>query len=241
MHLPSGANAAFPQNGNPTSAGSISPARAVRERGRHRSKLFIWQSPKNDRRWTIAGEVAFFHTVLMEADREIARFDLQPPPVFTELRGETVRTQLDAVVTHATLGEVWVEFKRAQDTGAQRRGRAVTQLTAQAQAAQAVGRPYQIKTEADCIGKEFTYVNWLFLCACMNRARHFAIHKESTVLLRQLQKHGALQVGDLLRIDGCDPALMLAAIGRGMQKALLTSDVDERLFGRTSFVALAAT
>ena len=216
-----------------------SVAAAIRARGAWASKLFVWESPKTGKRWIIEGEVAFFQTVLMEGDLEVLGFDLDPDPVYTSINGETVQTKLDAVINHAVLGQVWTEFKRDVDAGPRRTGRAGLQLSAQAQAARAAGKRYQVKTESDCRGREFLYSNWLFLCACITRARRFSKGRETTWLMDALHRHGTLQVDTVLREKELDPALMLATVATGLQSGALEADLDARLFDRTSYIRLS--
>ena len=134
----------------------ISATPVIRARARHQSNIWIFDSPKIDRRFAVAGDVAFVHVVLLEGDLDVVAYEPEPKPVMGMSGGEPYETTLDAIVSFRNGREEWWEFKRASDTKASRTGRSRKQLDAQAEAAASAGRAYRILSEEDLEGMALT-------------------------------------------------------------------------------------
>lgn len=212
----------------------VSPA--IRNRKKYLSNIWIFESPKNNIRIVVEGDVAFMHLVLLEGDIHIARYNANPDPVSAIVDGEVRQTKLDAVVYLHSGHCEWWEFKRATDATAHRVGRAKPQLTAQAQAASIAGVPYRIKTDADLAGKAVRFDNWLLLCAAMTRVRGMSTHHELKVIDQKLNTHEQILFGSLLSDQTIDAALMLGAVAKMLQIGLLVCDLDNELFGPSSYL-----
>jgi len=166
---------------------SVTPA--IRNRKSHLSNIWVFDSPKNNCRFIVEGDVAFMHFVLMEGDLSISRYDPDPVPVTATIDGETRQTKLDATVYFVDGHQEWWEFKRSVDSGSDRTGRARQQLNAQAQAASHAGIIYKIKTGLDLQGNEIYFDNWLMLCAAITRARNQSMYFEARTLESRLSDH----------------------------------------------------
>jgi hypothetical protein len=164
------------------------------------------------------------HTVLMEGDTSIHSFDCSPNPVYASIDGETVQTTLDAHVFRHEAKPEWIEYKRNGDAGPDRKGRARGQLSAQAQAASLAGVTYRVVTEIDVVPREIEYSNWLYLCGCMNRGQLLSTVKEELLLIACFDRKGTWSFGELCRVNGADPALMLSAIAKLLASGWLTAE-----------------
>ena len=211
-------------------------SQALKARGNHRSNIWFFDSPKNNSRFEIAGDVAFMHFVLLEGDLSVERYDPQPDPVNTVIDGETRQTKLDAHIYYNDGHIEWWEFKRRTDVGAQRTGRSRPQLSAQAQAAAAAGVPYRVRTDVDLKGHEILFDNWLTLCAAITRCRSQSLHRETDVIAQRFISHREVRFDTLLTVPGIDPACMLAATALALQGGAIEADLDKSLFGLNSIL-----
>ena len=135
----------------------------------------------------------------------------------------------------------WWEFKRAQDAGPSRQGRARKQLDAQATAASAAGVIYRILTERDLVGKGILFDNWLHLCAAITRARGCATYREAEVLRERLALRDNCTLGELMSDNAIDPALMLAVVARLLQAGELSANLETEYFRRASLLSRRTT
>jgi hypothetical protein len=173
----------------------------------------------------------------MEGDLTISRYDPDPVPVMASIDGEIRQTKLDAIVYFVDGHTEWWEFKRSEDAGPDRTGRARPQLSAQAQAANHVGVPYRVKTEIDLRGNEIQFDNWLLLCAAMTRSRNQPMHHEARILESRLNMHEAVAIGALLEEPEADPGLMLAIIAKSLQRGFIHTELIKDLITRNSIVS----
>jgi hypothetical protein len=223
-----------PHSGAFAHAHHVSVTPAIRNRKSHLSNIWLFDSPKNDRRFVIEGDVAFMHFVLMEGNREIARYDPDPAPVNTVIDGEPRQTKLDAIVYFSEGDTEWWEFKRANDAGPNRSGRARAQLSAQAQCASLAGVKYRVLTDIDLRDKQILFDNWLLLCAAMTRAKRQPVFREARLLEQRLDTHRAVTVGALLEDPAADAGLMLAVIAKALQQGRIRTDLDQTLIAKNS-------
>lgn len=211
---------------------SVTPA--IKNRKSHLSNIWLFDSPKIDRRFVIEGDVAFMHFVLMEGDQEIARYDPSPVPVSTIIDGEVRQTKLDAAVYFTDGRTEWWEFKRANDAGANRSGRARPQLSAQAQCASLEGVKYRLLTDLDLRDKQILFDNWLLLCAAITRAKRQPVFHEARILEARLDTYHVITLGALLEDPQVDAGLMLAVIAEALQQGRICTDLAQTLFSKKS-------
>ena len=213
----------------------------IRARGRHQSNIWVFDSPKIGRRFSVAGDVAFMHIVLLEGDVNAIGYEPAPQPVMGTAGGEPYETTLDAIVSFQGDRQEWWEFKRSSEADASRTGRSRKQLDAQSESAASAGKKYRILTEKDVVGKEFLFDNWLHLCAAITRCRARPRFHEAEVLYSRMRTSRSCRLDELMRADGVDPALMLASIAEMLQKGGLRADLTGSLFGCSSILTWGTT
>lgn len=209
---------------------------ALKQRRRHQSNIWFFDSPKNNRRFTITGDVAFMHFVLLEGDLSVESYDPDPPPVFASIDGEVRQTKLDAHVRLKNGHIEWWEFKRLQNSGASREAHCRLQLSAQAQAAATAGVSYQVKTDLDLKHKEILFDNWLTLCAGISRCRNQPLYREADMFSARFAIQKTISFGSLLDIPEIDPAHMLAIVAVSLQAGTVETNLESALFGRESIL-----
>lgn len=213
---------------------------ALKKRGSHASNIWYFDSPKTGKRLLLTGDVAFIHTVLLEGDTDVETYLSEPPPVRTILYNEVVETQFDAYIYLKSGRVIWCEYKRSQDSGSSRRGRAVDQLNAQSQAAREAGVDYEIRTENDFRDKELLFDNWLNLCGCINRCRNFSTHHEEHILTTLLDKNASFCLNEFYQVHGVNKAFANAVVARALQKGVLQSELVKMKFGVLSEIRISS-
>jgi hypothetical protein len=212
----------------------VSVFSALKQRRRHQSNIWFFDSPKNNRRFTITGDVAFMHFVLLEGDVSVESYDPAPEPVRASIDGEVRETELDAHVRFKGGQIEWWEFKRREDSGPSKERRSRPELSAQAQAAAAAGVRYQVRTDLDLQHKEVLFDNWLTLCAGITRCRNQPIYREADLFTARLALQKSISFGSLMDIPGIDHAHMLAVVAVALQNGTVQADLEKSLFGRES-------
>ena len=205
------------------------PLSAIRKRKQKVSNLWIFDSPKNNRRLTVSGDVPFMHLVLLEGDITVARYDLIDDPfnVSSDSAAGYVR------VRRGDGGEHWLVIGRQGRNSPTNENRAAISQTLQ-EKADAAGIKVLVLNELELAGKDVLVDNWLTLCAIMNRAKAYPSYLETEQFLALFARHGTLRVHDILGIEGVDPAIMLAVIAKALQDGLIQTELSCRLFGLQS-------
>jgi hypothetical protein len=212
-----------PVQGNPT------PLSAIRKRGQKVSNLWIFDSPKNDRRLTVSGDVPFMHLVLLEGEVAVAGYDLVDDPF-------NVSSTSDSGYVRVRLrdgGQHWLLIGRH---GRKKPGKADKPAIADQlhEKAAAAGVQVYRRTELELIGREILFDNWLTLCAIMTRARSCPSYLETQLLLAALDRHESLRVCDIVGLGNADPAIMLAVVAKALQSGIIHTELSKRLFGMHS-------
>lgn len=206
------------------------PLSAIRKRGQKVSNLWIFDSPKNDRRLTIAGDVPFMHLILLEGDTTVSGYDLVDDPFNVSpstTHGGYVRVRcLDGT-------QYWLHIgRRGRQRGKETDDEAIPEYLREKAAA--AGVKVHRRTELDLEGQEILVDNWLMLCAIMTRARSYPSYLETEQLHAALRRHDTLRVGDLLAIREVDPAIMLAVVAKAIQTGRVQTELKRRPFGMHS-------
>jgi hypothetical protein len=205
------------------------PLSAIRKRGQKVSNLWIFDSPKNDRRLTVSGDVPFMHLVLLEGDTAVAGYDLVDDPfnVSSSSGGGYVRVRLRDGSQH------WLLIGRHGRKKAGKPDKPAIPEQIQEKAASAGIQVYR-RTELELIGQEILFDNWLTLCTIMTRARSCPSYLETQLLLAALDRHESLRVCDVLSQGNADPAIMLAVMAEALQSGIIQTELSRRLFGMHS-------
>lgn len=214
-----------PVQANPT------PLSAIRTRAQKVSNLWIFDSPKNDRRLTVAGDVPFMHLVLLEGDTTVAGYDLVDDP-FRISPGVTTNSGYVRVRCRDGT-QYWLLVGRRGREAAGKTNAPTMPEDLHERAAEA-GVQVHRRSEVELIGKEVLVDNWLILCAIMTRSRAYPSYREMECLLAALARHDTLRVSEVLAIAGIDPAIMLAVIAKALQMGSIETELGRRLFGMHS-------
>ena len=207
----------------------VTPLSAIRNRGAKVSNLWIFDSPKNNRRLTISGDVPFMHLVLLEGDTSVTGYDLVDDPFNITSDNKTGYVR----VRERNAGEHWLVIGRSANKGAGKDDYAAVS-EALRDKAQAAGVEVHRRSELELAGKDVLLDNWLTLCAIMTRARSYPSYLETERFLAALSRHGSLRVCDVLSMPGVDPAIMLAVVAKALQNARVQTDLSRHLFGMHS-------
>lgn len=215
----------------------ISPTKALRRRGGFPANIWVFDSPKNNLRMTIAGDVAFMGVVLLEGDIDVEKYVFQSPLTTTDTAAKTVGRTSNAMVYFRNGTSEWREFRRAKDIPADGGRKPRSRAGEQAQAAAAERVAYRLVTEKDLLGTEYRFDNWLLLCAAITRTRAYLKNAELVALRNTLKVQDNVLLGNLLELPGIDSSLMLGVIASQLQKGVLECDLDSRLLGIDSIIS----
>jgi hypothetical protein len=205
---------------------TVAPLTAIRNRAQKVSNLWIFDSPKNNRRLTVSGDVAFLHLVLLEGDPNVSGYDLIDDPfrITSNSQQGYVRLRLkDGSQAWLTLGR-----HRTRDTSND--DQACRDSVLQAKASNA-GVALIHRTELDLAGRDVLIDNWLTLCAIMTRARSYACHVETERFLSCFARYDAPSISSMLAMPEIDPGVMLAVVAKALQSGRYSADLDRQLFG----------
>lgn len=198
----------------------------INRRGRTQSNLWIFESPKNSKRLSINGDLNFMLCVLLEGDTSVAGYKVAPGPYHIAIDGVSTSVVPDLEIERQTGPIEWWEVKRSQ-AKKHKNGAPPSTL---ARASEITGSLYCDRNDKHVAGKAIAFDNWLLLCAAMTRARHFATHREASVLRRHLSDTGKVSVRELLADSTIDRALMIATVARFLQAGRATADLDNMFF-----------
>jgi hypothetical protein len=205
---------------------TVAPLTAIRGRAQKVSNLWIFDSPKNNRRVTVSGDVAFLHLILLEGDADVVGYDFIDDPfkiTSNSSKGYVRLRHLDRKDTWLTLGR-----HRPRDSAGASAGQDEDSLESKAKEA---GVTLIHRTELELSDRATLIDNWITLCAIMTRARSYPSHIERDRFLSCMTKHGSPRVVDLLAEPGIDPAMMLAVIAKALQSGRYVADLDRATFG----------
>jgi hypothetical protein len=204
---------------------TVAPLTAIRKRAHKVSNLWIFESPKNSRRLTVSGDVAFLHLVLLEGDPSVEAYDLVDDPFRI-----TSNSPLGYVrLRQADGGQAWLTFGRQRVRGSEvEHDRQDNPLLAKAKEC---GATLVHRTDIDLQGHDVLIDNWLTLCAIMTRARSYPCHIETERFLSCFLRNDAPTVATMLAMPGIDRAIMLAVIAKALQSGRYVAQLHRQLFG----------
>lgn len=218
-----------------TGQSTVAPLTAIRKRAQKVSNLWIFDSPKNNRRLTVSGDVAFLHLVLLESDCDVLGYDLIDDPfrITSNSQHGYVRLRLKDG------SQAWLTFGRQRTRDSASDDPASRDSTLQVKANDA-GATLIHRTDLDLAGREVFIDNWLMLCAVMTRARLHPCHVETERFLSCFARQEAPTVSSMLAIPEVDPGVMLAVIAKALQSGRYGADLDRRLFGTSTQIRRVA-
>jgi len=182
---------------------------ALRLRTPQMPNIWAFFSNKNDELLTIHGDLRFIQCVLLEGDVTVQRYELLDSP-------------RDAIRVTRASGAL--EIYRCIYT------KPTAAVDAKAQV---------LVSERDLAPRMTEFANWLLLSGAMTRARQFAASTETEILLRLIKQRGVTTIADALAQPNTDPALMLAAIGKGLAAGIFDCDTRGQLLHTRCEITLA--
>jgi len=208
---------------------TLTPLSAIRKRAAKVSNLWIFDSPKNNRRLTVSGDVPFMHLMLLEGDTGVAGYELVDDPFKVASNSDAGYVR----VRSRDGAEHWIVIARSgrSSSGKERDPSIPEGLREKALSA---GVEVHVRSELELLGKEVFLDNWLMLCAIMTRVKAYPTYRETELFLALMSRHGALRVQDVLADARADRSIMLAVVARALQEGTVHTDLTRRLFGTHS-------
>lgn len=182
--------------------------------GRGLRNLYVFESPKNDKRLAVFGQVCFWHLMLAEGNPEICRYLL-----CADLAADVSAS--DAVDVHYMdeTVERWYFSRRGLPKEDQ------------------CHYPIIVKTEAQIRAAGLLPQNWRFLCAARTRAYGKYAGKELLVLRGLFENRHTVALSEVLAQPGIDVAIMLAAVAHQLAVGALRTELKKQLFSRRSLIS----
>lgn len=212
---------------------------AIGPRRSPKTNIWFFDSPKNDRRLEILGDVAFMHAVILEGDLTALAYEINPPILEAVDAHRPSQSSSNILVKFRSEGESWSELwicrRQFQSTGEKKDFESKI-FSLYQQVATSVEAKLQVRSEIDLRGKDVLFDNWANLCACITRTRGISCLHEMTLLNKLLQRHHTIQFGSLFDFPDIDPALMNAAVALSLQKGVVQAELHRQLFGRSSII-----
>lgn len=205
---------------------------AVKKRRQASVNVWFFDSPKNKARLTIRGNLKFMSAVLMEGDRSVERYDVEPIEIGGVIGGKTVAVTPGMLIHLTDQNTVWWEAsysdrKNAHAAGDLERRRAL---------ASQQKLKFQIQSAKELESKAILFDNWLDLCSAISRCRNISCDREID-LLHNAVSSGPTTVGTVLNFHGVDKACMYSAVANLLQKSIITTDLENRLLGLDSILS----
>lgn len=196
--------------------------------GPYRPNIWAFYSSKNNALLTVLGDVTFIQTILLEGDPDVISYRLGSSIFSSNDTKNNIEGTREIHVFRKHGKPQWILCGRFEHlikapTDAKRR-----QLSEQKKAAEGVGSIFEVHTERDFADRMIEFSNWLTLCSAMTRAHDFACCREAEVLTALLATANAILIGEALKANEIDPALMLAAIGRGIANGIIKCNLTKQ-------------
>ncbi|SPA53923.1 hypothetical protein [Cupriavidus taiwanensis] len=182
--------------------------------GRGLRNLYVFESPKNDKRLAVFGQVCFWHLMLAEGDPQIRRYIL----CSDFASAASVSEAVDVHFMDETI-ERWYFCRRGLPEEDQ------------------CPYPVVIKTEAQIRAAGLLPQNWRFLCAARTRAHGKYAGKELLVLRGLFEGRHTVALSEVIAQPGIDFAIMLAAIAQQLAVGTLRTELTKQLFSRRSLLS----
>lgn len=200
--------------------------KAVKKRKDALTNIWIFQSPKNDKRLTIKGDIAFMYCILWEGDPAVKAYELDPPFHITDPDRTNKPPIVNAVRYLVNGATEWCLFRGEAEKK--------SSLLIVEVAAARVSATCKVFTAAQLSTQKILFDNWLNLCAAMTRAKCQTNYTEGRILARRLLQHQQVTLATLLNEEGIDPCVMLGLVARGLAQGSFSTDLDARLFSLSS-------
>ncbi|WP_176381975.1 hypothetical protein [Paraburkholderia youngii] len=197
------------------------------------SSVYVFDSPKCCDRLVIVGDIPFMYALMAEADPSISAYFFLPG----EDSGTGGRSPQMKVCYLNGQSRTW-RFANDEKLSGQDKSRGKGKGAATSpDASQPTIDGLTVTRGIVALRRQVRRVdNILMLCSMFNRARGCNVWNEARHLDELLIANGEATVAELLRLDGIDPACMLGVIALRVLNGSVSTDIDKRLFGRTSVI-----
>ncbi|MFM0613178.1 hypothetical protein PQR37_03860 [Paraburkholderia nemoris] len=193
-----------------------------------RSSVYVFDSPKCDERLVIVGDIPFMYALIAEGDPAISGYIFQP----SDDSEKGSRLPRMKVRYHDNRTEVWQFVNDEKSLGHGNGGKAIPDAKAELPR----DRGTVTKGIAALRSQSKRLDNIFLLCSMCNRARGCNAWNEARLLDETLFASSEVSVASLIEMPAIDPAIMLGLVAAGLLDGKLTTELDKRLFGRTSMV-----
>lgn len=198
------------------------------------AKRWHFQSPKNNSRMEIRGEVPFILSVLAEGSPHVGSYIPSPNGFETVADGKATTIFFTvALATVAGQTEWWdyvAQKKGRPDAKALLREKAVAGLVAEH------GAIYRKFDDDEIKRNAYLFENLVVLCAAVNRCRFLDLHSEEAMLAELFATKGRFALDTALSADGIDRAHMLAVIGQRLMDGRISADLATGLLTHSSIL-----
>ena len=207
---------------------------ALKQRGRGNANIWFFHSPKNDRRFTIIGDVPFMHLVILEGDVSVESYDPHPDSVNVDIDGKMSEVKFDAKIAFKDGRIEFWKFDRIEGHRSTSTLDSKTESSLKERVAISSGGHYRVRTDIDLRHKEILFDNWLTLCAGINRCRNQSLYREGNIFSDRLKLQRTVSFGSLFNTPGIDHAHMLAIVALSLQNGSVRTELENKLFGLDS-------
>lgn len=206
-------------------------------RGSKLQNVWVFESPKNKKRFILNGDAKFMHCVLLEGNTDIEGYNPDPESISVSIQGKESQINISLHIYYKDgRDEIW----RLNDSDESRGDMASSQLIS-LRSTGLIPDNFKDVSSRTLQGKEILFDNWLTLCSLMSRARNYFAHKEFEYLQDRFRRNELMTVRSLLEIPDVDIGLMQALIAKGLQSGTLFTDLETKLFGLNSVLSRSST
>lgn len=200
---------------------AVADIRAALQSGPILPNIWGFYSPKNEKLFTLLGDVTFIQAVLLEGDPEVISYSVQ-----NEIESEDDRGFGRILVSQKHDGTMdWLFCCRYKSTEKSGSTKFHAILERERVRAEKAGGRFSVQTERNFASGMPEFWNWLTLCGAMTRARDFNQELEYATLSSHLKKHNSCSFHGAMGMPGVDPALMVAVIAKQLALGLIKCDL----------------
>lgn len=199
-----------------------------------KAHLYVFESPKNNKRLVIQGSLVFYNAILHEGNLAVAGYEVvrNLPHKHSDVLHD-INSQLCVYFTNGSAETHSYQWSKSKISP--RSDIAIERQNASTGVASPKEQLVHRYTEQQLKGKEILIENWLILCAAITRARGFTPFAEMQIL-RSFLNAGHCTLGELLNTPNSDSGLMLATIASGLQNGSLCAELEKSLLGLNSVI-----
>jgi hypothetical protein len=204
---------------------------SIQQRKNHSAYYWIFDSPKNNARISIEGDLPFMFAVLLEANTSIERYEFRTVTAIGKA-SKTMIVDKPVLKIVSTAGvEQWKTFSQDNYTGKRNSVFLHDEIYCYEERNSAVEVHHGVITPKEIKNKETLFENWLQLCAAINRCRGQSTVSASRIFTDCITNHPITTVENILSSSSADRAVMLAVLARCLQAGIVTANLETRLFG----------